>query len=255
MQRQSLTRPLLRLLPRGVKHSLRRIYISRQVIAGKAKTEPEIGLLKTLLRAGDVVADVGANVGIYTLELSRQVGSSGKVLAFEPLRENYAILQSIVRKAKLANVFLTQAALGSTAGYADLVIPDLGGFIGYYWAHFAKEGEEGLKERVTVLTLNQFFQERKLQRLDLIKCDVEGSELDVIKGGNKLIASSKPAWLVEVSRHTSGEVFAYLQALGYTGYVFNGRFVATEAYRDKEFSNYFFFHPDSVVWKRLACHL
>jgi len=207
-------------------------------------------LIRSLVFFGDSVADVGANVGVYTMELSSAVGPKGKVYSFEPIAENYDILTSLLRKAHLKNVFPFHAALGSVSAEGEMVVPDMEGFVGYYWAHLAKPEEQGRRENVKVLTLDQLAGAGTISRLDFVKCDVEGGELNVIVGGLATIRSQKPGWLVEVSRETSGAVFGFLQEEGYRAFVLDGRLVETEKYRDKEFSNYFFLHPRSVCWER-----
>ena len=88
-------------------------------------------------------------------------------------------------------------------------------------------------------------------RLHFIKCDAEGGELDIILGALELIRSDRPGWLLEVSRDNSSELFRLLQELGYRAFVYDGqKLTPTEGYRDKQFSNYFFFHPDSKIWSR-----
>jgi FkbM family methyltransferase len=200
-------------------------------------------VLKSLVRAGNLVADVGANVGAYTFEFSSLVGSTGHVYAFEPISENLEILQAVIRKSNLSNVTSFDAALGSKTGQHEMVIPDLGGFTGYYWAHLAEVGDRGRRQTVNVLRLDDLWKKNTIPRLEFIKCDVEGGELDVIRGALELIRSQLPGWLLEVSRATSGELFRILKDLGYRAYVYDTRLVETDQYRDKEFSNYFFLHP------------
>jgi hypothetical protein len=72
-----------------------------------------------------------------------------------------------------------------------------------------------------------------------------GPELEVIKGALRIIASQLPGWLLEVSRETSDEVFRMLKNFGYRAFVYEGRLVEVDGYRDKEFSNYFFLHRKS----------
>jgi FkbM family methyltransferase len=229
---------------------LRHFYVSRQVINDQSFHEVEMRLLKSIVFAGDCVADVGANVGAYTKEMSRLVGSGGNVYSFEPLSENYEIIQTVIRKASLSNVYPFRAALGSASGEFEMVIPESGAFIGYYLAHLAQPEDTGRRVRVNVLTLDHLWKVNTIQNLDFIKCDVEGGELDVIQGGLELIQANRPGWLLEVSRQTSGKVFRALHELGYSAFVYNERLIRTDGYRDKEFSNYFFFHPHSKIWTR-----
>jgi FkbM family methyltransferase len=224
---------------------VRRLYLVRQVLGDRGFREPEMLVLKSLISLGDSVADIGANVGVYTKELSSLVGPLGHVYAFEPVLDNFEILQAVITKGNLSNVLSFKAALGSQPGEYEMVIPDLGGFTGYYWAHLAEAGEAGRREKAKVLTLDGLWKANKIQRLDFIKCDVEGAELEVIKGALRIIASQLPGWLLEVSRETSDEVFRLLNGFGYRAFVYDDRLVEVDGYRDKEFSNYFFLHPKS----------
>lgn len=231
---------------------LRLLYVTRQVIKSQNFHEPEMALLKSLVQAGDHVADIGANVGAYTKELSRLVGASGHVYSFEPISENFNILQTVIRKANLMNVDPIYAALGSISEQRQMVIPESRAFTGFYLAHLAQPGDQGRRMTVDVLTLDELWKKSRMKDLDFIKCDVEGGELEVVRGGLQLIESQRPGWLLEVSRETSGEVFRSLQALGYKAFVYRDTLVQTDSYRDKEFSNYFFFHPRSKIWNRAA---
>lgn len=230
---------------------LRRFYLSWQVTKNRGFREPEIGILKSLVIPGDFVADVGANVGVYTKELSSLVGDKGQVYAFEPIGENYDILNLVIRKACLSNVRPFQAALGSYSRQCEMVIPELGGFTGYYWAHIAKPDDPGRRETVNVLALDELWDSGAILRLHFIKCDVEGAELEVVKGGLKLIRSLHPAWLLEVSGKTSDQIFGILHELGYHAFVYDQKLIPTEYYRNQEFSNYFFLHPSSECWGRI----
>jgi FkbM family methyltransferase len=197
-------------------------------------------LIQSLVRSGDYVADVGANVGVYTKELSLAVGPTGKVYSFEPVSENYDILTAFAKKRRLDNVHPFRAALGLHLSEGEIVIPDMKGFTGFYWAHLSRAGEKGRRQPVKVLTLDDLFKRRVVARLDFIKCDVEGGELEVLRGGLALLAACRPAWLIEVSRDTSGEVFRLFHELGYQAHVYSDQLTRVDAYRDKEFSNYFF---------------
>lgn len=224
---------------------LRRLFLVRQVLGRRGHREPDMMALNSLVSPGDSVADIGANVGVYTNELSSLVGPTGHVYAFEPILDTFEILQAVISKAHLSNVRLFNVALGSQPAEHEMVIPDLGGFTGYYWAHFAQNGDSGRREKVKVVTLDELCKTNTIGRLNFIKCDVEGGELEVIRGALELVRSQLPGWLLEVSRETSHEVFRMLKGFGYQAFVYDSRLVETDGYRDKEFSNYFFLHPKS----------
>jgi FkbM family methyltransferase len=254
--KEILKEVIIRTCGADFQHRIRRLHTVRQIIHNRHPREPEMALMKSLVSSGDFVADIGANVGVYTIEVSRAVGPEGRVYSFEPLRENYDILSALVRKAELGNVLLVHAALGSVVAKGEMIIPEAAGFLGYYQAHLAQlGGSSGKRERVDIISLDELHRRGVIQRVDFIKCDVEGGELEVLQGGQTVIGSHKPGWLMEVSKQKSGQVFATLKDLGYRAYVFNGALKETQGYRDKEFSNYFFFHPGSMFWKRVAPHL
>jgi hypothetical protein len=73
-------------------------------------------------------------------------------------------------------------ALGAEPGRRDVVVPGGTGFGGYYTAHLAREGDPGRRETVDVQTLDALKADGPLGRVDLVKCDVEGAELDVLEG-------------------------------------------------------------------------
>lgn len=231
---------------------LRGYFIARSIVNGRCQEEPEMDVLKSLLKPGDVVADIGANVGEYTWLLATIVGSGGCVYSFEPISDNYRILTDVVNKGCLSNVKTFRMALAAQAATCEMVIPPSTGFTGYYLAHLAKEGDAGPREMVDVLTLDGVWKKHGMPRLDFIKCDVEGAELEVIRGGREIIATHLPGWLLEVSPRASGEVFLLLREYGYQAFVFKGKLMHTDTYRSGEFLNYFFFHPGSKMWRRIG---
>jgi len=241
--KEILKKIVLKTCSPGLQRRLRRGFLVRQVLERRGFREPDMEALEALVNPGDSVADIGANAGVYTKEFSTLVGPAGHVYSFEPIADTFEILKTVINKGHLANVRSFNLALGSQPAEHEMVIPDLGGFTGYYWAHLARTGDSGRREKVKVLTLDDLWKANTIGRLDFIKCDVEGGELEVIRGGLELIRSQLPGWLVEVSRETSEELFKILKELGYRAFVYDHHLIETDGYRDKEYSNYFFIHP------------
>jgi len=125
------------------------------------------------------------------------------------------------------------------------------GFRSFYWAHVANDGEGGTRERVQLITLDRIWKEQIGRRVDFVKCDVEGGELGVIHGGLEMARTDRPGWLVEVSKHTSGEVFDAFRGLGYRAFIYEGKLEPASGYANGK-SNYFFIHPESRVWDRMS---
>lgn len=96
----------LTLMPRQALFYLKVARYIRQAGQFSELEEPELKVVKHLVKAGDMVVDVGANVGWYTNYLSKIVGEGGKVISLEPVPETFALLSACVKAHRLANVEL-----------------------------------------------------------------------------------------------------------------------------------------------------
>lgn len=171
--------------------------------------EAEVELFSRLLRPGDVAVDVGANVGAHTVALARLVGPRGTVVAFEPQRVIFQALCANVAINSLPNVFCYQSAVGERAG--AMVVPPLDPTTEQNFGGFGISGyEQG--EPVNIVALDDL----PLRRCRLIKVDVEGMELGVIRGAASLIQRCWPILYVENNRpDRSEELVRHIYALGY----------------------------------------
>jgi FkbM family methyltransferase len=185
--------------------------------------EPEItSVVSHLLRPGDVAVDVGANFGWYTTLFAQLVGAGGKVYAFEPVPATYArLLEHLELNAVRKQVTAVPAAVGEAAGQATVYV-------------FKSQSDgcasltllddrEHQAIQAPLVRLDDFLSEQQVARVDFLKCDVEGSELAVLKGCGTLLARpDAPIVLVEVNDTTSGafgvtrhDIWDYLAGLGY----------------------------------------
>jgi FkbM family methyltransferase len=158
--------------------------------AFKAYTDrAERRLLKSILSAGAVVVDAGANIGVYSQFLSRCVGRSGVVHSFEPSPENFSRLQAATRK--LANVRLSQAAVGECSGRSKLYLSDQ---LNVDHRTYATDGDLRSAVPIDVAALDDYF--KAGQRVDLIKMDIQGYELHALRGTNRVLADNPAAKLL-----------------------------------------------------------
>jgi FkbM family methyltransferase len=153
-----------------------------------------LAFVRTLVRSGDTVIDVGANFGAYTAALSRMVGVSGSVDAFEPQPDVFAHLVRTLGRS--ANVNLVQSALGAKVGDGRIRIPTIAGAIPEpALAHLTLEAlptdlaAEGDVD-VAVTTLDTHCE--GFNSLRYIKVDAEGVDLDVLRGGVETLARLRP---------------------------------------------------------------
>jgi FkbM family methyltransferase len=228
-----------RALPNAMQDSLRTFYLTRKVLADKEYVEPEMAMLQSIVAPGQVAVDIGANVGSYTILLSRLVGPSGRVYSFEPIPENFRILEGVVRGGRLANVKAFPLAMDRLPGDRDMAIPDRSDFTGFYQARLADKGDSGQRRHVKVVSLDQLCRDGILSYVHFIKCDAEGSELGILQGGIELLKKNHPSLLVEVLRKTGVELFRLVYGLGYRSFILDGGLVETDHF-DPKFWNYFF---------------
>ncbi len=131
-----ILRRIAAFLPQSLQHSARRAWHSRQVRLGHfISGEPEFALLGQFVRPGDSVIDVGANVGHYTVRLSRLVGPQGRVFAFEPVPATFEVLASNLRSAGCENVTLFNTAASAVTNLVSMTVPRFpDGLANYYQA-------------------------------------------------------------------------------------------------------------------------
>lgn len=146
-------------------------------------------LLKTILSAGDVVVDAGANIGIYSEFLARCVGPTGLVNSFEPSPENFERLQCATRK--LSNVRVCQAAVGERSGRSTLYLSDE---LNVDHRTYMTEGDSRSGVPIDIVALDDYF--KPGQRVDLIKMDIQGYELHALRGANRVLEDNSTAKLL-----------------------------------------------------------
>jgi FkbM family methyltransferase len=153
--------------------------------------EEELSRLMSLLRPGDGVIEVGAHVGSMTIGFARAVGPGGFVHAFEPQKTLFGLLCANVALNGLDQAQPVQALVGAEAGWRSLPAaagaPGNLGAVSFVGESLTSVGRPG---RAAQVTLDSWFAE--LDRLRLIKIDVEGMEAEVLAGGTALINRLRP---------------------------------------------------------------
>ena len=158
---------------------------------------------------GDVVVDAGAHVGLFTVKASLQVGKQGKVYAFEPEPENFSLLRENTKGLK--NVKIFQKALWSSE--KDLTLFIRRDHIG---AHSLIDWVDAkyIKERLPLRTT--FLDKIVKGKVNFIKMDVEGAELEALKGAVGILKQHKPLIAVELhNKKLVDQVTPFLLTYGY----------------------------------------
>ena len=168
-------------------------------------------LLHKLAQPGDTVIDVGANIGFVTAHLSRAVGPTGKVISLEPIPANVQRLKETIEMNGLPNVQVIEAGAGAEKGEFKIYTFESR----HAFASMAPLFEGGQETTCNVVTLDEVA----TGPVKLIKIDVEGAEVGVLRGAQRLLAQSRPHLIIENNP----------QALGGFGHTFADVVAAAKA--------------------------
>jgi FkbM family methyltransferase len=208
----------MRLTPRLKNFGSTSIYIKRD------HYEPELLAIRHFISEGDVVLDIGASFGIYSLFMSTYVGSTGTVYAFEPGAFSYSQLTfniALNRRSKRINSH--NVAASDRAHVAHLY------HIANSPVNFSLGRAEGIKyEDVRADRVDAVVRSEDQSRVRFIKIDVEGYERTALEGARKIIDEARPVIMFEVStsalqrRNLKPEsIYEFISSFGYEFYMFN----------------------------------
>ena len=186
--------------------------------------------LKKLVKEGDVVVDIGANIGFYSIVLSDLVGEAGKVISFEPESRNYRKLLENLELNNISNVYAHRLGLGEREETKRIHRPP-GGNLGSYTISDNKLGIDlSVRQEIEVTTLDRVAQKLGLDRLDFVKMDIEGYEAKAIEGMTHCLKKFRPILQLEINsvalRKFGTEpthLVSRLRDLNYRGYIVSGR--------------------------------
>jgi FkbM family methyltransferase len=164
--------------------------------------EPDVAnLLVKVLRDGDVVIDVGANIGFFTVLASILVGPTGRIVAFEPSAENVERLRANLAYNDCKNVTVVEKAVTDQVGEVEFFINsgNSGGHalwdIGQ-WPGYVEQNGIPLRVAVPATTLDAEWGRLRLPAPKVIKIDAEGADQRVLEGASDLLARQKPRFVV-----------------------------------------------------------
>lgn len=165
-----------------------------------------IFLLERVLKPGLNMIDAGANVGEISLIAAKRVAPDGRVFAFEPVARFADQLEAHVAANKLTNLHLFREGLSDEAGEAEIYLaPERfrdGTQHDGLGTLFRTEVRSAVEATIPITTLDLFVERQGLRKIDLIKLDIEGSELPALKGGASVLREHRPALIIEVAEIT-----------------------------------------------------
>lgn len=175
-----------------------------------------IQAFQKLIKSGDTVLDIGANIGAHTLHLAKEVGEQGKVYAFEPtryaitkLKRNLELNSELARSVTAEQIMLSDndAAAPKSAIYSSWPLEKTED------AHPEHLGNLKSTEGCTALTLDTYLKEKQITNIQFIKMDVDGFEYKVLKGATNTLQHYKPTILMELAPYVLEEQGSTLMEL------------------------------------------
>ena len=190
-------------------------------------TEPEEqDALKRHLKEGDVFYDLGANIGFYSTIAARIVGQKGHVYAFEPFPESASAARLNAKINNFDNVDVMEVAVSDKPGTVSFAVAEA--------SRSHKIAESGGELHVPSIALDEYIKESNLRLPNVMMIDIEGAEIDAMKGMLETIKTSRPVILCEV--HWLGEGFSdfcqsVLEPLNYSVTTLDGKEIPKDIQR------------------------
>jgi len=160
-------------------------------------------LKKYILNEGDIFIDIGAHVGLYTIPAAKIVGQKGKVIAIEPVSHEELRINVLLNGLK--NVEIINKAVYSKCGVIGFVMKE---------ARALSHIDERVDSKVEAVTLDEVVEKHRIDKIKCIKIDVEGEELEVIKGGEESLGKTNYV-IVEVRELTEEPVKRLMAKKGF----------------------------------------
>lgn len=165
-------------------------------------------LFEKTVKKGDVVFDIGAQAGFYSLLAAELAGEDGKVFAFEPLPKNILLLKRNINLNNYKNIFVREEAVSDKSDTNCPFEPGSSNFTG----KICETGEL----KVNAVSLDDLVSQNKLPAPDVLKIDVEGAELAVLKGASLTVKKYHPDIFLSIhGKENSGELIYFFENSGY----------------------------------------
>lgn len=200
--------------------------------------------VKKLIKPEFIVVDIGANLGYFSKNFAR-LAKNGKVVSIEPVPQFFDVLEHFMKN--FSNSVRYNVALGTEEGTITMVLPKSNGMIRTGLPHIA-ESEEEKKQHdtrdVAIVKGSELLS--NLERIDYIKCDIEGYELNVFKEIKPLLKKHQPFVQIEIADKNLTEMIELFQSLHYKQYgIVDFKFVEENGTQREEGD--FFFVPEHKI--------
>ena len=210
-------------------YNIHDIYIGKALDEYGEYSQAEVDIFNKMVKPGQLVLDIGANIGCHTLFFAKKVGPKGAVLAIEPQRIIFQTLCANLALNSITNTYCEHIALGEVAGHC--ILPSINYQQEANYGAVSLDNFQNIEkgEKTLIKTIDAFG----FPRCDFIKIDVEGMEASVIKGAENTIKKFKPILFVENDRLDKSEaLIGLIEQHGYNLY-----WAVTPLYNPNNFLN------------------
>jgi len=206
--------------------------LSNLIFRGFEKEETEF--ISTYVKKGDIVIDIGANIGLYTLLAAKKTGKTGKVISFEPTPEIFFRLEENIKGNNFTNIDSRNIGLSHKKDNLIFFVSNNGYDA---WNSLAPSKDSKLQNRIKidVSTLDIELKEVDKSKITFVKLDVEGWEKFVILGGTEFFTNYSPLVMVEFTEKNTlnagyhvHELYDIMIDLGYKWYRIENRVLISE---------------------------
>ncbi len=201
----------------------------------------DLHFLPKLVQAGDTVIDIGGNLGYFAVPLSRIVGAQGHVYTIEPIPLFAGILQKNLHHSPFHNVTIHNIALGKSDQKTVLMAtPIQNGVLRHGMTKITHDtNSTAATYQVPIITSSELFKD--LERLDFVKCDVEGFEANVMEDFKPLLLRFKPIIEIEISHKNKAFLRDFFKELNYECLILkNGAFAPVHDIFAPHIGDYYF---------------
>lgn len=194
--------------------------ITRQLIQFSAHTRNEIAMIRSFIREGDTCLDIGAHIGTFSIPLARFNKEKGKIYSFEACPENYSLLERNIYSNRLEKTIISENKIVSSLKkqkFTKIPIDNNSG------GHSFIPSSENVESVLNTIDLNEWYESNPNIKINFVKIDVEGAEVDVLDSCKKIIKNNLPIIYIEIKQNalakfatTPEDVEVRLKSLGYS---------------------------------------
>jgi FkbM family methyltransferase len=213
----------------------------------------ELKAVESFLPNGGVLIDIGANIGVFSLFLSKRLNHSIEVICFEPYSLNFNSLKRHIEWNHMGRVKAEKIAIGNTIG--DMMLYDHSEYKNSGMVTAIK-GDGEACELVQIITLDAYLASKEVSQINVIKIDIEGFEYYALQGMAETIRNFQPVLMLELLHHqdTSGKVVLcehLLKDWGYTKWFIDDDGNCSDKPTNPNRYNFMFLPPNTILEKSL----